>query len=138
MPFIRYDLGDLAVYEDGHGADGVGKRRISQILGRHGDYVLLPNGTACPDQEFAYYIRQSEEIWQFRVVQRTPAHFQVLVVADTAYLEQVRGEMLDRLQKNFPPSVSFEIVQVERLDPDPSGKLRSLVSEVDGVPNAWS
>jgi hypothetical protein len=72
-----------------------------------------------------------EEVRQFRVVQKTQELFHILVVADPTYLAGIREGLMQKLQERFPPPVRFEIVLEERLEPDPSGKLRLLVSEID-------
>lgn len=129
MPFIRYDQGDQVVFEYGDDVNGNPIRKLSQIIGREDDFVLLPDGT----QRSAFYlfkvIYKYEGIVQFRVVQRTRSSFDILIVADTSYFLSIRGELMQRLQQNFPPTVSFEIVQVDEILPDPTGKIRTLVSE---------
>ena len=131
MPFIRYDQGDLAIFKHADGTNGSSVRRLTQIMGRDSDYALLPDNTRCPLYVFSILIKKSEGIMQFRVVQKTRSRFQILIVADTDYFLSIRDDLLHRLQREFPPTVSFEIVQVERLEPDPSGKLKLLVSEVE-------
>ena len=68
---------------------------------------------------------------QFRFVQRTKSLFQVLIVAETSYLLRIRDDLIRQLHKKFPPIVRFEIIQVERMEPDPNGKFRMFISEVD-------
>lgn len=131
MPLIRYDQGDLAVHVSVRGADGRAVRRLTRIMGRESDYAVLPDGTRCPLYVFSIVIKKFEDIAQFRVVQKTRSRFQVLVVADPDYLLSIRDDLLRRLQEQFPATVTFEIVQVPELAPDPSGKLKLLVSEVD-------
>ena len=58
--------------------------------------------------------------------------FHILVVADPSYQLSIQDDLLAQLQAAFPASVRFEIVPVERIEPDPSGKIRMLISEVEG------
>ena len=129
MPFVRYDHEDLAVYR----ADGDNQRaprRLTQVVGRTNDLAVLPGGEFCTRLPFDVALKKFDEIRQYRIVQHTPELFEILVAADTDYLECIRGDLLRRLQEHFPPTVTFEIIGVQRLDPDPTGKLRVLISEV--------
>jgi phenylacetate-CoA ligase len=131
MPFIRYEMGDLAVFER-NGANGSERRRITRIVGRDTDTVLLPDGTRRSFHPFSDILHDYDGIVQARVVQKTRALFHILVVADPSYLLSVRDGLSRQLQDAFPPTVSFEIIPVDRINPDPSGKLRMLISEVEG------
>jgi phenylacetate-CoA ligase len=131
MPFIRYDQGDLAVFKSADGLNGKSSRRLTRIIGREDDYATLPDGTRRPFHDFYEVMDKYEDIVQFRIVQRTRGLFTILIVADTSYLLSIREDLLHRLQEKFPPTVNFEITQVEQITPDTSGKIRMLVSEVD-------
>jgi phenylacetate-CoA ligase len=130
MPFIRYDQGDLAVFEH-KGANGSGRRRIVQIVGRDCDLLRLPDGTQRTFQSFADIMHENVGIRQFRVVQKTPTLFHILINAAPSYLLQIEADLMGRLQARFPNTVRFEIIPVDRIEPDTSGKLRWLVSEVE-------
>lgn len=130
MPFIRYDQGDLVVYERNTSADGRVSPRLTSILGRDGEFAVLPDGTRRSLYDFSILVKRFEEILQFRVVQRTPAHFEVLVVAERHYFERICSDLRQHLESAFPATVEFSIRRVERLEPDRSGKMRLLVSEV--------
>jgi hypothetical protein len=53
-----------------------------------------------------------------------------MVAADPSYLQSVREELVLALEKKFPPGIRLEIDRVDRIEPDASGKIRVLVSEV--------
>ena len=132
MPFIRYDQGDWAVFER-EGVHRNGRRRITRILGRDCDLVQLPDGTQRSFHSFADIMHENDRILQFRVVQKTPSLFHILVVAAPSYLLQIEEDLMGRLQARFPNTVRFEIIPVDRIEPDPSGKLRWLISEVEAT-----
>ena len=132
MPFIRYDLRDWAVFEQ-DSFESNGRRRITRIVGRDSDAVQLPDGTWRSFHSFTDIMRDYDQIVQFRVVQKTRAIFHILVVADPSYLLRIEEEMRQQLQAGFPTTVHIEIIPVDRLEPDPSGKLRLLVSEVKNI-----
>jgi hypothetical protein len=71
------------------------------------------------------------EVTQFRVVQKTRSLFQIQLVADSDYVDSIRDSVISDFRKLSPASAQFEVVRVEQIKPDPSGKLRTLVCEVD-------
>lgn len=130
MPFIRYDQGDLAVFEYRDNMKDETLRRLTRIIGREDDHVCLPDGTRRPFHDFYEVIDKYQDIVQFRVIQRRRNLFQILIVADTDYFLSIQSGLARQLEDKFPPSVSFESIQVDQIDPDPSGKIRMFVSEV--------
>lgn len=135
MPFIRYDQGDFAVFEYGKDLNGNTQRRLTQTIGRENDYALLPDGTKRPYNDLIKIVDKFEDIRQFRIVQRTQSLFQILIVANTSYFLSIHDDLMRLLQKKFPPTVSFKIAQVEKIEPDPSGKIRAFISEVERIPD---
>jgi phenylacetate-CoA ligase len=130
MPFIRYDQGDLAICALSGTGNQADPRRLVTIIGRQDDLAVLPDGTLCTRPQRVAQIRKYDGILQFRFIQKAPDLFRILIVADTTYLEGIRDELLGWLQGTFPPEVRFEIVQVDQIEPDASGKSRALISEV--------
>lgn len=130
MPFIRYDQGDRAVYE--YIEDKAGKicKRVTKIFGRDDDYASLPDGTIRPFHVFYEIMDRYENLCQFRVVQKKKDLIQVHVAANDDYLKSIRDDMLEQLHENFASDIRFEIIRVDKIDPDPSGKIRMLISEI--------
>jgi hypothetical protein len=71
-----------------------------------------------------------ENLCQFRVVQKKRDFIQLHVATDDIYLKSIRDDMLKQLYERFSSDITFEIVRVDKIDPDPSGKIRMLISEV--------
>ena len=130
MPFIRYDQGDLAVFEYTEEEAHDLAPRITKIIGREDDYAVLPDNTRRPFHDFYEVLDKYDKIFQFRIVQRSRSLFQVMIVADSFYLQSIRDDLIYELQKRFPPTVSFQIKQVDGLKPEANGKIRMLISEV--------
>ena len=88
------------------------------------------------EEEFArlldfYGVRfDFKNLRHLRITQRTPVSFRVDVVADPEYFLAIRDDFLRRLRRLSELALDFEIRLVERIAPDPGGKLRMLVSEV--------
>jgi phenylacetate-CoA ligase len=131
MPFIRYEQGDRAVFHEIADADGHKRRLLTRIVGRDDDYVLLPDGRRCTFDPLYEAIDEYHGITQFRVIQRSRTMYRILVVADSSYLAGIREDLARRLESAFVPGARYEIVPVNRIDPDPNGKTRIFISEAD-------
>jgi phenylacetate-CoA ligase len=129
MPFIRYDQGDLAVFQEGATGDA-GGRRLRRILGRDEDYVVLPDGARRSFHVFYNALHDFPDVLQFRVVQETADRFRILLVTPPDRYAAVRDGLLVRLRQAFPPGVTFDVTRVERIEPDATGKIRRVVSKV--------
>lgn len=132
MPFIRYDQGDLATYSLRQNAAGETVRVIDRIIGRQDDIAHLPDGRFLTYLDF-YDLRYGYGgLRHIRVTQHSPLFFLVEVVAAPDYFQSIREDLAHRLRKLSTIPVEFEIRLVERIDPDPSGKMRMLVSKLGG------
>ncbi|MFC2169938.1 phenylacetate--CoA ligase family protein [Acidobacteriota bacterium] len=129
MPFIRYDQGDMAIFKQTEGNDSTIQRRIIRIIGRDEDFVLFPGKKCHPFLDDI--LSKFTDILQFRIIQKTRVLFHILIVADSSYLRSIHDDLIGLMQQEFPPEVKFEIIQVPRIDPDPSGKIRAFISEVE-------
>jgi len=131
MPFIRYDQGDRVAFREQQDEDVHKWRRITRIVGRDDDYVVLPDGRRCGFDAIYQVIDGYHGITQFRIVQRSRSLFQILVAADGAYLASIREDLVRRLEAAFVPEARYEVVQVNRIEADPNGKTRIFISEAD-------
>ena len=131
MPFIRYDQGDFGIFKEVKDSNGQMIRRLERIIGREDDFVVLPDGSKRIFNRFMNVMDRYTHIQQFRVIQKTIDHFQIQVVADLTYLANISSDLLIRLKDDWPPEVSFKIVPVERIEADPGGKIRILISELE-------
>jgi hypothetical protein len=100
-------------------------------MGRDDDYAVMPGGVRQAYSDLCEVVVGFDSIDQFRVVQLTESRIRVeLVVAEELYA-QIEDEMQYRFERLFPAPLQFEICRVHRIEPDPSGKIRKLISAVD-------
>jgi phenylacetate-CoA ligase len=131
MPFIRYDQGDLVTLKVIKGSDGKPLKRISEIIGRDDDYIIFPDGSVKTAYYFSYGIaRQFDGIRQFKVIQKTKNYFQIKIAANPEYFAKIKDQFIDFLYTRFPKSCYFDLLRVDFIEPDPSGKIRMFVSEL--------
>lgn len=132
MPFIRYDQGDLAVYTLRQGPQGETVRVLNHILGRQDDMAPLPDGRWLTYLDFYEIMDLYDRVERFRVKQVTGTSFIIELVVNRNYYQTIQSDLFSRLRTLSPLPLSFELRLVERIDPDPNGKMCILLSEVHG------
>jgi len=130
MPFIRYEQGDLATYSLRQNEHGETVRVIDHIIGRQDDIAYLPDGRFLTYLNFYEIMDVYPGVQRFRIRQKAPDRFLIELVASLDYYRTIHGDLLTKLQALSLLPLHFDIQLVERIDPDPSGKLRMLVSEI--------
>lgn len=131
QPFIRYELGDRVRFRVVTDSSGSRWRKIEAIEGRDDDFLVLPDGSRkfCP--EFYDVFTRFPRLDQGRAVQKTRTLVELQLVGDPGYIQEHREGILGYLRRRYPEEMEFRIVTLDRLPPDPSGKIRIVVSELD-------
>jgi len=80
--------------------------------------------------DFYEIMDRFNEIMQFRIIQKTKSYFQIKIVADHNYFKEIYNQIMDLLYISFPKSCKFDILRVDFLEPDLTGKIRMFVSEL--------
>ena len=70
------------------------------------------------------------ELKPFCIVQLEPDLFNILMVADQNYFDEIKTEAAARLRRLCGDRPEYRLRLVEEIPKDPSGKLRMLVSNV--------
>lgn len=130
MPFIRYDQGDWLELSPQVTDDGRGWRMIWNIKGRDDDYAILPDNSKIHFNTFHGIMEKFHRIHQFRIIQKQKDLFEIAIAAQPDYVESIREDMLNSFHQRSPPDITFKIQRHDRIDPDSSGKLCRLISEV--------
>jgi phenylacetate-CoA ligase len=130
MPFIRYDQGDLATYKLVQDNRGKPVKVIDRIIGRQDDLASLPDGRFLTYLDFYEIMDVYSGVKRFRIRQRAPDLFLIELVAEVEYYRRIQEELATKLRALSHHPLRFEVRLVEEMTPDPSGKMRILVSEV--------
>jgi phenylacetate-coenzyme A ligase PaaK-like adenylate-forming protein len=129
FPMIRYNLGDMLDTEIINGL-----QVIDKIGGRQDDKIIFADGGSVPWPMFAIILeRRRDEIKQFRVIQEDYNLIRIVVakdekadrsVVENAIINDLRNEVRDE-------GMEYIIDFVDRIPPDPNGKIRLLISKVN-------
>jgi glycosyltransferase involved in cell wall biosynthesis/uncharacterized protein YnzC (UPF0291/DUF896 family) len=135
FPFIRYDVGDLAVAGDRKCPCGRGLQLIDSIKGRSSDYIILKDGAKLSGEAvihlFNKLLQESRiDILQYQVIQRSDHSVRILMIPGKKYrkadLETVRSVFQAHLK-----GLQIVVEEVAEIIRTPSGKMRFVYSEIE-------
>ena len=130
MPLIRYDLGDLAIPAKEPCGCGRGLPCIERILGRVNDTIITGEQKHVPSVRFYTLFETHEKVRQFQVVQTGPNAVTVRIVPARAFNGAETAELRGKLARFLGDAVQIDFELVDHIQPEPSGKIRNVVSLV--------
>jgi phenylacetate-CoA ligase len=130
MPFIRYKIDDMAVYEPGPCTCGRGMPILREVVGRTEDFTVTADGQFVHGAFFEYIFMFKPEVFRYQVYQPDKKHLEVRLVCkqkvDSAWLAQVHNE----LQTRFGANMQISLQVVDEIKLTPAGKHRFIISDV--------
>lgn len=125
MPLIRYEIGDLASTLDSAACPcGRAFPRIANIRGRITDFLVTGDNRRISGISLAQIAGDLPEVRQMQFVQNDLRNIQLRVVAGDGYGVNTISELRRRLDPYLRGTTELNIVTVERIVPEPSGKFR--------------
>lgn len=126
FPLIRYQLGDWIEMEESNGLPV-----IKSIRGRMDDWITWKDGSKIPFHFFYEVMERRTEISQFRIIQENYDLVRVVVVAkSSADKSEIERILTHDFRAEIRRDVTFKIEFAESIPPDPTGKLRMVVSNI--------
>ncbi|MFC2046292.1 phenylacetate--CoA ligase family protein, partial [Chloroflexota bacterium] len=129
MPFIRYQIGDLATLSDVACACGRGLPVADSIQGRESDIVVTPNGSYLSIHFFLPAFRSSN-VDQFQVIQHKLDYLEVMIVKSSKYRDSDIEHIVDTIRAAGGDHLKVDLQFVEQIPPTRSGKRRFVISDV--------
>lgn len=130
MPFIRYEIGDVGIGSDKKCPCGRGLPLLKSIEGRTDDLFVSPSGELYTTPGFIVYFKSISGISQFRIIQESLECITVQIKPDKNFSEEIAKQIKETLQKLTGGNLNIKVEVVDTIPPDPSGKLRSIISNV--------
>lgn len=130
MPLIRYDLGDLAVPALTPCPCGRGLPVIARVLGRRDDLIITGEQKFVPPVRFYTLFEIHKEVRQFQVVQTDPNAVTVRLVCPRPLTDAELQQLRIKLTRFLGDTVRVDFEFVNEIKPEPSGKIRNVVSQV--------
>jgi phenylacetate-CoA ligase len=131
MPFIRYELGDIAVSTDEECSCGRAGFLMKQIEGRYDDFIKTSSGNIVSPRIFTLTFRSIPNISGFQIIQEKLDLIHVFVEpSPTADRSQIQSTVISELHQILGRSMDIEVTFVDAINRTSSGKLRSVISNV--------
>jgi len=130
MPFIRYDTGDTGILRSDGCACGRGLPLLESLEGRADDYIVAMDGSLHSPSLFVNRLKLVPGIAQFRLTQSSIQSVSALIVPDRRYSPSTPAKAEQTLREIVGNDVTVRVDIVGEIPPDPSGKIRSIMSSV--------
>ncbi len=132
FPFIRYRLGDRAVWMEGECSCGVKFRRLDKVLGRSDERVRLPSGEWVSGLVFQE-LRTAPWLSAFRVIQDAPDAIRLQVVPKGSMKPEELEALVSKTEELLRGQLKVIPEVVSKLEADPSGKIRAVINRLDSL-----
>ena len=132
MPFIRYDTGDVGIASDEKCPCGRGLPLLKSIEGRADDFFISSKGTLYSPSVIVNQIKLIAGISQFRIIQHTENDITTQIVPGEDFSKETIRKIKAILRTIMGGDINIKVQIFNTIPPDPSGKIRSLISKVKG------
>jgi len=130
MPFIRYQIGDMAIASEKNCPCGRGLPMLEDVVGRSLDMIKTPDGRFVPGEFFPHLMKEFSEVKQFQVIQEQLDRLVVKIVRSGSF-QQSRLEFLqDEIRKVVGQSIRMDLQFVDEIPLTKTGKFRVTVSNI--------
>jgi phenylacetate-CoA ligase len=128
-PVVRYELGDLASWQP-ECVCGHSHPVLTNLLGRKRFLVRLPSGDRKYVAFNARHWLSIAPVKEHRVVQVSEGVINLELVLDRPITPSEREAALATLHRDISPDLTYEVMQVEKIDWGPSYKRQDVISLV--------
>jgi phenylacetate-CoA ligase len=130
FPFIRYEVGDTAIWEqDGKACPcGRSSRVLLSVEGRCDDYIVTPEGARIARLD--YLFKDALNVKEAQIIQEQPGEITIRLVRREAYGTKDEMEIRSDIRSWLSPSLRVRFEYVQEIEREPSGKFRGVVSHL--------
>ena len=129
MPLIRYEVGDICVPSDKLCPCGRTLPLMKSVQGRINDFIILSDGRRL-SPSFSHIIMQNfHDVAQYKVIQEDRERLLVQIVKQEGYTEATALRIKEKIEKAIHHSLEVKVETVQDIPRDPSGKIRTVVSQ---------
>ena len=131
FPFIRYKTSDAVINSDEICNCGNNLPIVKKIIGKNIIVFTTPNGYRLSSVDFAaffeHYHKHTKAVRQFQIIQKDEKTLLIKIVPTVIYNEKIRKDIENRMSDFVEGSMKIEVVSVEIIKPEKSGKTKVLV-----------
>jgi len=126
MPFIRYDVGDIGIWEKVVCPCGRQSKVLTRIEGRLEDYVITPEGNKI--MRFDYIFKDTHHIKEAQVIQRELGSICLRIVRRPEYNTRDEAFLREEVKRRVSPRLKVQFEYVDEIEREPNGKFRAVKS----------
>ncbi|MFC2144690.1 hypothetical protein ACFLQM_03280 [Acidobacteriota bacterium] len=139
MPFIRYEIGDVATIDPNPCPCGRSLTVLSALDGRLQDRLTSPSGRELPAIFFSSLFRNLRSLTKYQLEQTSPTRVEVRYVREGAAAAEEAGRIASEVRSQFGSEVAVDLTEVPEIPLTPRGKSRLVIgSETGGIRPAQS
>jgi phenylacetate-CoA ligase len=127
MPLVRYRIGDVGTPLAGPCTCGRSLPMYRVTEGRRDDVIELADGRRVGPRTLAPQIEELRGFRQYRLIQRAPDRFEVLLVSETGAPSDLEAQVSSVIAGVLGGSVSIDVHRVPNIELSRRGKLRKIV-----------
>lgn len=131
MPFIRYDIGDVAIPSKTACSCGRELPLINELVGRYADILTAPDGRFVSASALTTILHQVPGLVEAQLVQEAPEALRVNAVQGPGYSVQSERAFRSHLREFFGDTMGIIFEYVDDIPKTSSGKTRFSISRVD-------
>ncbi len=131
MPFIRYKIGDMAVYDGQPCSCGRGMPIIKEIIGRLHEFLVATDGHFVHGGFFSLAFRHYPEIAKYQVYQSDVRHLEIRLVLNNAAKPKWFDEIIDEVKRIFGEDMQVALNVVDHIPLTAAGKHLDVISEIE-------
>jgi phenylacetate-CoA ligase len=132
MPFIRYQMGDIAEVAPSDCSCGRQLHLLKNLLGRTGEIFQSKAGRMISPNFWCRVFMSGAhagQIRRFQVIYTRERDLRIIIEKADTYTESTEQYLKTTIADNFSPDTSLEIEYVDRIAPSVSGKYQMVVNE---------
>ena len=136
FPFIRYEVGDNAVWQEDGSACTCGRqsRVLLRIEGREDDYVITPEGARI--MRFDYIFKDAINVKEVQMVQESAGEVIARIVRREGYSTKDEREIGSEIQRWISPRLKVRFEYPKEIERGSNGKFRAVVSRLKTAPQS--
>jgi phenylacetate-CoA ligase len=132
MPFIRYRMGDIGKVCESNCSCGRTLLELSGFMGRTGEIFISKDGRMISPNfwcRFFFANHFSNAIRRFQVIYKKDKNLKIIIERDTNYDKNTENYIKQGILKNFSSETELDLVYVEKIEPQISGKYKMVMYE---------
>ncbi|MFH2059862.1 MAG: hypothetical protein ABIJ59_13290 [Pseudomonadota bacterium] len=130
MPFIRYAVNDLCIPSDRQCDCGRSLPLIEKINGRANDFITLPDGSSVASCFLVITMQNFHDVAHYRVIQENKKQLRIQIVKGRGYCNTTGEKIKNEIERAVENKLQARIEIKDKIERDPSGKIRTVVSHI--------